>query len=1168
MSPTYLMWKVAWPIKLIGFSLGLLFVISAWAESAHAQTRPPVLISEPTSTRAIALESPTFFREPFAITSPFAWSTDQRTRVMLFALNLSLQPGEDLSVMAAEAEDATRRHYSLPVEYVGPAPGQSWLTAVIVRLNDEMTGSGDVLVRVSYRGVGSNRVRLGIGQIGGGPPDDFDATPTPAPPYFISGQVTSGGVGLSDVTVTLSGLPSQTVTTDANGFYTLMATTAANYTVNVSKLYYNLAPSSRTFTNLSYHQANINFVATRQTYTISGQVRDDAGQPLGGIVVGLVNEIGGVINSVFSDAGGNYTFPNVAAGYSYTVVAQSTNFYSFTAQNVGVVSGNLTLDLRATRPTYVISGRLTDAAGQGIGGMAVNLSGAQTATATTNNDGYYSIPGVVAAGNYTIVPAPNPYYNFTPQSVNNLGGNQTLNFTGALRVYTISGHLDNGQSAALGGVTMNLSGTESGSVQTDVSGNYSFTVHARGNYLLTPSKANYDFNPDHRSYTNLGSNQAAAFTGTLRHYVVNGHVTDSDGESLAGIAMNLSGSETSSTQTDSNGNYSFSLLAEGDYSITPAKLHYDFAPLNRTFQNLSSPQEASFQGILRHYLISGRVTDTNGQGINGIAIALSGPQPRTVRTASDGSYSFSAAAGNDYTVAPSIEQDYYLIAPSNRSLLNLITDQTGNDFIATLAPIPVPTYVLEYDGTPKSVDYGNFWEPYVDLGHFYWEFWAMPGNNAGATYMLSDGYGGAHALLFGFIGSGVGGHYQLYGNIFDGFLAGQHIISFGSDEGPAPGEWGHYAVGWDGQHIITYFNGVPVGKLVFTGPRATPGPGGGGGKLLIGGSDHSNFVGRIAQVRGYEGRNPLEEASGPTGGMVESTFAPQTVFGVGGNLLSYFFRQSPKVADLSRGFNGITQTGATHVGTPRGTTAGVPFDCGNCPPPQFVLDPTAPNFAQNIAPPPLQIDPPPPVPNGARVFDSFSRANSTYIFNGLGGLGGTEGGAAGTKIWLTGQDPAQPQPFGILNSQAVLLASGPFVTWIPQANSSGNLDVRVNRHPGVWGSGLDTGLSFRVVDAGNYFFAYTSESSNPTAPRNLTVGFYQGGTRFNLITGMSMPGSWTTLRAVTNSDGSLKVYADATLVYATSNNSLAAATGAGLYNNSSGLGLVNRWDNFTIYDAP
>src|SRR5262249_13359153 len=45
---------------------------------------------------------------------------------------------------------------------------------------------GDVLVRVKYRELESNRVRVGIGHVGDGPPDDPDAVPTPgslvAPP--------------------------------------------------------------------------------------------------------------------------------------------------------------------------------------------------------------------------------------------------------------------------------------------------------------------------------------------------------------------------------------------------------------------------------------------------------------------------------------------------------------------------------------------------------------------------------------------------------------------------------------------------------------------------------------------------------------------------------------------------------------------------------------------------------------------------------------------------------------------------------------------------------------------------------------------------------------------------------------------------------------------------
>ena len=382
---------------------------------------------------------------------------------------------------------------------------------------------------------------------------------------------------------------------------------------------------------------------------------------------------------------------------------------------------------------------------------------------------------------------------------------------------------------------------------------------------------------------------------------------------------------------------------------------------------------------------------------------------------------------------------------------------------------------------------------------------------------------------------------------------------FGSDVGPAVGEWAHFAVGWDGQNIITYYNGVPVGKTPFAGPRRTPGPGGGGGRLLIGGSDHSNFDGRIAQVRGYEDANPRE---GLPGG-VEASFAPQTVFGLSGNLLSYYFRSSLSVADLSQGYNGLS-----HQGVARGTTAGIIFDCGGCPPPQFVIDPSAPNFATGTPPPPGNMPPAAPPPGGALIFDSFSRANSTYSFGGHGGLSSTESGSAGIQLWQTNQAPATPQPFGILNSRAVLLANSRAMAWVPTGSVTGGVDVRVDRHAGIWGSGVHTGLSFRVVDANNFFFAYTADSGGTPNNKIVRVGYYLSGQRVDLTTGVAVPSSWTTLRVVTTHSGDLNVYVDSALVYSSNNPLLAAATGAGLYSDSLGMGLVNRWDNFTVFPAP
>ena len=142
-------------------------------------SRVPILISEETSTRAIALDSVTQLRDPFSVTSPVSWGPDTRTRVMIFAFNLELLPGENLSLITADAEDASHRVYPLTVEYVGKVPGFDWLDCLVVRLHDGMGDIGDVLVRVTARGFPSNRVRIGIGHRGGGLPDDPGAVPTP-----------------------------------------------------------------------------------------------------------------------------------------------------------------------------------------------------------------------------------------------------------------------------------------------------------------------------------------------------------------------------------------------------------------------------------------------------------------------------------------------------------------------------------------------------------------------------------------------------------------------------------------------------------------------------------------------------------------------------------------------------------------------------------------------------------------------------------------------------------------------------------------------------------------------------------------------------------------------------------------------------------------------------
>lgn len=171
-------------------------------ENASAQTPRPVLISHADSTRAIAVNSITQQREPFPIKSPMAIGVDDRTRIMLFTMNLTLQPGDSVADIIAEAEDGAHNIYRLTVEYVGAVPEQTWATCVVVKLRDDMNDLGDVLVRITYRGVASNRVRLALGHFGGGPPDDAGAVPTPGAtvlPQLPPSNATAGNLTTSDV---------------------------------------------------------------------------------------------------------------------------------------------------------------------------------------------------------------------------------------------------------------------------------------------------------------------------------------------------------------------------------------------------------------------------------------------------------------------------------------------------------------------------------------------------------------------------------------------------------------------------------------------------------------------------------------------------------------------------------------------------------------------------------------------------------------------------------------------------------------------------------------------------------------------------------------------------------------------------------------------------------
>lgn len=131
------------------------------ADFSAGPANPPVLLTEGTSNRAIAVDSVTLLRDPFSVVTANNFSSDRRTRILLFAANVNLAVGEPLSVVTAQAEIG-QQVIQLQVDYVRAVPNFDWLTAICVRLPDQLAFTGEVTVSITARGLPSNKAFISL----------------------------------------------------------------------------------------------------------------------------------------------------------------------------------------------------------------------------------------------------------------------------------------------------------------------------------------------------------------------------------------------------------------------------------------------------------------------------------------------------------------------------------------------------------------------------------------------------------------------------------------------------------------------------------------------------------------------------------------------------------------------------------------------------------------------------------------------------------------------------------------------------------------------------------------------------------------------------------------------------------------------------------------------
>ena len=132
-------------------------------------------------------------------------------------------------------------------------------------------------------------------------------------------------------------------------------------------------------------------------------------------------------------------------------------------------------------------------------------------------------------------------------------------------------------------------------------------------------------------------------------YSINGTVTLGS-VGYGGVTITLRGDAAEDTATDNSGNYTFTGLGRGNYTVTPDLPGQTFTPPSRNV-DLSGSSMAGVDFSLDTYILSGQVTNSMG-GMPGIRVNLGGTSAGSVMTESGGDYIFSGLLNGLYTATP------------------------------------------------------------------------------------------------------------------------------------------------------------------------------------------------------------------------------------------------------------------------------------------------------------------------------------------------------------------------------------------------------------------------------------------------------------------------------------------------------------------------------------
>ncbi|MDD2323726.1 MAG: hypothetical protein PHQ69_08925, partial [Bacteroidales bacterium] len=391
--------------------------------------------------------------------------------------------------------------------------------------------------------------------------EDYVAAPVPPESFDVSGSIVDGsGNPMAGVSVIFTN-GGGTVSTDANGAFTIEIFGGYSGEVIPSKPGYGFSPVSIPIVYLSDDLSGLDFIGTVSTLppgwgyditesshlisvpnsinpTINGMdlmpgdwigvfFPDGATEVCGGAI--MWNGISSVAVTAFGDDATtaakdgfseneilNWKVYSQTAGMSFDAVV---TYNAALPQHDGLFHSNglsALTSLEATGLSYTLSGTVHNMdGGDAMSGVMVTLNNGG-GSSFTDGSGYYEIE---VLPNWTGTATPFLMgYHFTPQTIDYVPVTADLtdqDYTGAINYYTISGYITNASGIGMPGVTIFFE-NDGGSSVSFPDGFYTRTVPYGYTGTAYPSLEGYSFAPETYVYSLVADNYADQdYTGTL-----------------------------------------------------------------------------------------------------------------------------------------------------------------------------------------------------------------------------------------------------------------------------------------------------------------------------------------------------------------------------------------------------------------------------------------------------------------------------------------------------------------------------------------------------------------------------------------------------------------------------------------------------------------------------